>query len=939
MGATKKGGGALIALGASDDSHTYRDASWDSGVRAYSLISLAAFAGVALFYWKIIFGGSIPASDGQFAPFFERFQWWSDLAAGGWPPYADLNQMQLYPIRLLFPPTEGGFSLFVASAPWVFAIGVGFAARQIIGGWKAPALIAFLAAGLGFISAHLGHTSMIHTAAWLPWMMGFGAALGGNTPAMGRHMLALALATFLCWSAGHPQLAVYSPVVVIAGVLASMRWSWASIMRSAVTIGASSLAGVLLALAVIVPAMELGSGSERHQAGPEYVAQMALPAQAVGGLFTPFVAGGDWSEQGQAPFRVPGGTWEELVAPVGLILGMLAFIGACSRRRRKPAIAASMLFLVSISLASLPTAEWAARLLADVPVLGNFRNWGRWLAISNLAVAVLAAIGIEELIQKAEKGRLAVLAAISAAFLGVAAALGAWMAVGPNEILSLRPQVSVSAAQAIAAGVALALLAVAACVTSGRWRLPIVLGLPMLAAVELWLISSVTTWRFTVMASGASSETADARLVRDIVEDGGRFLSAAGWQSHGLSLERTRLASIPSVSWYGPLIQREFSEVTGVTNGGWTRPQAFAPHHQGLDLYGVRVAEVGTWLSSPEDALPLLSADSIRLGPGCNEANPRYFGELPLDGLGQTVRSVSLVSSLACGLAIPEGAAVASVETGSQGDPLIAGIHASEWALECLGAGQAVQHSKPEQLMTIATPSCNATAALSDWPMGEDGRAFALRYGAESGGLSVHGLILQIGEKWLFLPPNVAEGLTSGRWRWRGLTASGALVLNRDWLPRFRFVSKAVVVPRATQVAHIHGSREQRLFAARSTALLGEGDEQHEGDFAVPEIINVDALSGSEFLVQIAPVSSDALLVVGDNFSPHWQASSGDRPLTILRVNASQFGVVVPAGSAEVRLHLNDRFLRAGFPLIVFGAIVVLLGGLALSRRLFRSRA
>src|SRR5690606_9040018 len=67
----------------------------------------------------------------------------------------------------------------------------------------------------GWMLVHLGHTSMIHAAAWLPWIMlgVHGACSAGGTQRL-LSTTALAVAVAMGLASGHAQITVYSMLLV-----------------------------------------------------------------------------------------------------------------------------------------------------------------------------------------------------------------------------------------------------------------------------------------------------------------------------------------------------------------------------------------------------------------------------------------------------------------------------------------------------------------------------------------------------------------------------------------------------------------------------------------------------------------------------------------------------------------------------------------------------
>ncbi len=438
------------------------------------------------------------------------------------------------------------------------------------------------------------------------------------------------------------------------------------------------------------------------------------------------------------------------------------------------------------------------------------------------------------------------------------------------------------------------------------------------------------TWRQHVwVPQGPVGHHADVADVSNRLKDGGRFLSALGWQSGSLSPEATRHASIPSLNWYGPLLDKRFAALSGMTSAGWVHASAFLPENSALDIYGVRLAEFGSISPSPDALTPFVSIDGVRLGPGCNEANPSVLdmGRLT-EALGAT--RVRVFSSLACGVVMADGETVASVETASGSFSIRAGIETVESAHRCLGTGPQASHPIPPKSFVVDSGACAATVAVADFEL-SDASKLSLRYTGASGGLVVHGLAFETTRGWVFLPPAQVKGVADGKWRFVRLTQSGVLAENRSWLPRLRFVRSARVVEDQMALDLVRGTAvgNGSGFHAASEALLESGalrGAQEQG-FGAPEILSSQRDEMGGIALEISPIEGDSLLLLGDNFNKSWQATADGKHLVVLRANYNQVAVKIPPDSRHITLKIEDRFVSIGSPIsLLFALTLVLLG-------------
>ena len=171
---------------------------------AYILIYTIFFA-PAIFYGKLLAPGdgliqSLPA-------FLSPRTLWTTLIFGGYPIAADIQNMTWYPLSLLFSLLHS-WNIFVLSA-YVIASSFTFGLVYTLTHSKISGFIAGLIFGMsGFFMAHLGHTNMIQSAAWLPAIL---LCLEKLKPKFNvGWFAALSLTTAMSFLAGHPQIFVYS---------------------------------------------------------------------------------------------------------------------------------------------------------------------------------------------------------------------------------------------------------------------------------------------------------------------------------------------------------------------------------------------------------------------------------------------------------------------------------------------------------------------------------------------------------------------------------------------------------------------------------------------------------------------------------------------------------------------------------------------------------
>lgn len=626
------------------------------GLRRLLTVVALAFAAVAVVYFPYLSSQVNTTTDGQFAQFFESVFGWSDLYLGGWPLYADPNSMSFYPLRYLFPATREAFDYFSLAAPLIFAVGNGLLAWELTHSRRATLLATIAAPGLGFFIAHVGHTSMLHAAAYAPWMALACLKLSQRSAGWAPWLALFAIAAALSLLAGHPQVTVYA-----LAASALMAAPVGTGLRGWVLVYARAAAGVLLALALsavfLMPAARFVGESTRNTMTAELMGQFSLrPFELALNLF-PYLAGGFW-DAGQVTSYV--GTdatnaWSENIAYVGV--GLFALVVAGLRgfwadpTQRKLLIG----MIVSLLLALAPSLPGMAEALVKVPVLSMFRAWGRWQLVSSLFVLQLACISLARLTEGREPGRGCALLSflpwlvVPAVLATIALSAQLQGKVGVGDLFQGKPLVQLVVLAAICLGIF--------GLRSAWGRQSIVLAFLPIALVggELLYLSRHATWAHAHSGPVSTQQNHLVAKVKGILErTDGRMLTLSGWESPQLPPDTTRAAQMPSLNWYGPLLSARVAELIGTTTGGWTRPDVLDDGNQVLDIYGVTVVEPYVAKAAP-------------LGPGGAQA-PSGQRWMPLPGFGAggllfNTRSLPRVRVVGETVAVDDPAALVALKT------------------------------------------------------------------------------------------------------------------------------------------------------------------------------------------------------------------------------------------------------------------------------------
>lgn len=381
------------------------------GIRGTALLTAAVCAGLApVFFHKLLLGGMILARGDVYAYFYPYWSvrnaallagyiplWTPDVFMGA--PLLANSQVGLFyppnwPLAPFDPPAGIALSLVLHSA-WgmlgVYALG-----RQTLGVARLPALLAALLFGMGgYLGGKAEHINQFQALAWMPWVFLLLDRLGQARRWRGIGLLGAALA--LQFLAGHPQtvfitlvgLGVYGLVwprgaKANNSTTATQRDTARSVRSRVVMVGLLAAAGgVMLALAAPqwIPTLEL--------AGQSYRGAGADPQRALAFSLSPFLVG-----RGLLP-SYDSLIFSEYVAYPGVIGLGLAGIGMLAGGRGRRVWIILLAAGLALALGAYNPVYW---LLANLPGFSFFRVPARWLALAALALALLAGLGLQALL-------------------------------------------------------------------------------------------------------------------------------------------------------------------------------------------------------------------------------------------------------------------------------------------------------------------------------------------------------------------------------------------------------------------------------------------------------------------------------------------------------------------------------------------------------------
>src|SRR5215510_7002067 len=304
---------------------------------------------------------------------------WNPYIFAGTPLLASVYPGALYPPNWLFallPPTAA-MNVVVITTYHLTIIGTYLYGRRI-GMTRIGALTAGVAFTFGgFMITHMGHTSRIAAAAWMPWILlaveNLYCRLTWRWVAMGAAFVALQL------FAGEPQMNLYTILVCGGYFLFSFYRREEREKRRSFLFGvaAMSVCGTLISAIQLLPERELLRMGEREAISYQYFSAYSFPPFNILTFVFPFFFGGTTLPQAEVPYWGKC-TIAETCGYFGLMTLLLALVALFGARRRSLAWFWGVAALVSLAISLGDFLPFGLnRVLYGLPIYNLFRASGR----------------------------------------------------------------------------------------------------------------------------------------------------------------------------------------------------------------------------------------------------------------------------------------------------------------------------------------------------------------------------------------------------------------------------------------------------------------------------------------------------------------------------------------------------------------------------------
>ena len=347
---------------------------------------------------------------------------WESRMGNGFPVLAEGQAGVFYPLRILGYLGLPQYQVYAILIALHCALAAFFTALfcRAFGMRLMPCLTAGMIYGFsGFFVTHVLHIPMIEAAAWLPLAL-LCVEMWLRQPRKHGWLCGAAMALAMQQLVAMPQIFFYSVLaVVLYMVVATLcraprsksrleaapteeappeeargdsQAGCPTIRPRRVAAGAVAvLAGAILLAAIqIIPTASLVSASARKAATPEKLRELALAPRNLAYFVHPYLLGS--YAEGNYFGR---DHYYEVCGFVGTIAVLFGIIGAAYGRGRARAFS---LILIPLSLfMALANQNPLYELLPSVPGFSFFRGAGRYVLLSSLGFAILAAHGIQAL--------------------------------------------------------------------------------------------------------------------------------------------------------------------------------------------------------------------------------------------------------------------------------------------------------------------------------------------------------------------------------------------------------------------------------------------------------------------------------------------------------------------------------------------------------------
>lgn len=873
---------------------------------------------------------------------------WNPYIFAGTPLLASIYPGALYPPNWLFALFSPGvaMNLAVLTTYHLALIGTYLYARRI-GCNRLGALIAGTAFTFGgYLLAHMGHTSRIAAAVWLPWIL-----LAIETTyqhARWRWVWLGALFIALQLFAGEPQMTLYTGLLSAAYCLFTLlarlrqeRW------RFAVMIGVMAVSGALLSAVQLFPERELLAQGERATINYDFFSAFSFPPRQMLTLIFPYFFGG----AAKAPYSYSWwgqGSPGETCGYIGLLTLLLGLVALCARTRLAGFWAGCAVGALLLAFGSyLPFG--INHLLHHLPVFNLFRASARHLFEFTFCLSILAGLGTTYI--SSQKPELVRRAALRASGLMTAALLLTTVAYRffTHRLAAVTPPTTAGSLLRAEALVPLACFALG---LMALWfyfrRQGILAGATLFAVLLIDLVSFGHFFHWRTVTFSINDRLADPPSVQYIKArerdlNSFRILSHSiepfGWQYEALNYPNVSVTrGLQSVNGYDALRLLSMTTLAGemAADGLVTEASALGLEHRGFDLLNVK------YLLRERPALfdqeHSVGFDGVRFHqrPLDLELKPGMHIEMMPDGSAAT--ELVIISNMANSALIADNTPMVRFRLHTKGGgmierELLAGRDTAEWAYDRADVRAVIKHRRAPVITSEAAEGFQSHRYLAHLRFERaEVERIETEYLRPDAMLILNRAALYDATTDASTPLDLF-GLSPERWRRLESFGPISLYENLKLMPRAWLANKTVTLPRNDVLHTIKTGRlpNGALFDPASTVLL-EGEVFSERllsqDSAAPDA-EANVLLYKPHRIEVSTHNTHpSWLVLSEITYPGWEAFVDGRSVPVERVNYTLRGIELPSGKHKIEFLFRPHSFRTGAAWSACGIVLLLLSSI-----------
>ena len=856
-----------------------------------------------------------------------KLQLWNPFVQAGTFPFKDGTQHSYLPAIIVMRifPNAFGYNLLLLLH---YSL-AGFATFLFLKELRLNQMASFLG-GLvfmfcGFLTAHLGHHTMIMAAAYLPIVLYFIERFISSKKIVNLCLAALAfgLSILADYMAVGMYIGMVSFPYIIFRVLSGPEWDGKPLLRKIFAITAIAavtyLVGLALAAVEVIPVLESLKYVTRQQISFGFFASFSFPIKLLPLLLFPFIYGTQSLSLYLTPYFGP---WNltEMSGYMGMLPMLFAILAFLLFRKKNRQVyfwtAVALIAFVLVLGDSTPI----YKLLYRVPIYNMFRGSARnWLEV-NFAVAVLSAFFVHYIMaadQVQEKGYYK-----RVFFIALALILAAFLILGPGGMLIPSPDIrglwsgnAQFTSSAVYIPLIIMLFSIVLLFLLFRYKASNVFWMLVTTSIFLDLFFfghfinggytsfEVLQGRPNPLATFLNGENADKGQYRILTLDQTNF-------EDELYPCINLLYGINVINAYSPIWLKDYRDLTTFETSGVT-PQKYGLLHNSTILSLLSTKYIVT--ADPVDK-SFLQTLLIDTRPQSNK--------MIVDGLGDAAWSFSSADHTTDGAVVLQSPApsqlsliqipfaiqprtsyaiafkAARVGASPPGDVLVfdffgENYHVARQAAD-VDASQAANQFYQFNVLVYSGENTPGVAYLRFYTLSNT--PYEVKDVT---------LVQDVGEVPYWGSEQVAVGAAPLYAKKSESPAGIAIYENLNFLPRARFVENVRV--ENDSAAAIRTLWNDREFNPSTSAIV----ENYSGDtrFESGEVISADYSKGSSVTLSVK-TGRRAFLVLSDTWYPGWKAFVDDKQTPIYKTNAVSRGILIE-GDGEHKIEF--RFVPMSF--------------------------